>query len=429
MTKHVNKEKDAAEAETRQDELGDLAESEEVAAGNEVDLPDAEAETEAQLESPAESDADAEFADPGPAVDAAATRPRRSFMGLAALFLSLVALAGVAYLYLTAESVGDLEFASPGDVAETRSSVDALAASVEALDGRMEALAGIESSTESARSRLEATLKDEIEALDSRLSMYDSLPPRVGNLENSVAAIQGIEAGARDTLLLAEAEHYLKLANSLLTLGSDVELAGVALGMADDRVASIGNPALNNVRQSISDSMTALELAAAVDMERNAMLLASLSSLVDSLPLQPVEGEAEIIRDGTDAADEENTATQAWNSVREAVFSAVKVTRPGGERTPLLMPGTQPLIRANLSLQLQAARLALLRGVQEIFDQSLEDADAWIEQSFDTDSEQVASARTTLGEIRSMTMDTELPDISEPLTLLRQYISLAESAP
>ena len=243
MTKDVNKEKDAAEAETRQDELGDLAESEEVAAGNEVDLPDAEAETEAQLESPAESDADAEFADPGPAVDAAATRPRRSFMGLAALFLSLVALAGVAYLYLTAESIGDLEFASPGDVAETRSSVDALAASVEALDVRMEALAGIESSTESARSRLEATLNDEIEALDSRLSMYDSLPPRVGNLENSVAAIQGIEAGARDTLLLAEAEHYLKLANSLLTLGSDVELAGVALGMADDRVASIGNGA------------------------------------------------------------------------------------------------------------------------------------------------------------------------------------------
>ena len=57
------------------------------------------------------------------------------------------------------------------------------------------------------------------------------------------------------------------------------------------------------------------------------------------------------------------------------------------------------------------------------------EADAWIEQYFDTDSEQVASARTTLGEIRSMTMDTELPDISEPLTLLRQYISLAESAP
>ena len=37
----------------------------------------------------------------------------------------------------------------------------------------------------------------DIEGLQDRLSTYDSLPPRVGNLEGAVAAIQGIEAGAR----------------------------------------------------------------------------------------------------------------------------------------------------------------------------------------------------------------------------------------
>ena len=391
--------------------------------------PDNTGDPEAPIDNDEHEASDAEFPDEALAESTPTARPRRSFLGAAALLLSLVALAGVAYLILAADSTSELEFASPDEVARNRQSVESLAASIEALDARMETLASVESSTESARSRLEATLKGEIEALDSRLSDFDSLPPRVGNLENSVAAIQGVEAGARDALLLAEAEHYLKIANALLTLGGNVELASVALGMADDRVASIGNPALNNVRQAISDSMTALELADKGDMEENAMQLASLARLVDSLPLKPVEGEAEIVRDAEDGDTGENPASEAWNAVREAVFSAVKVSRPGGEKTPLLMPGTEPLVRANLALQLQAARLALLRGEQAIFDQSLEDADAWIEQYFDTDSVQVESARATLDEIRSATLDTELPDISETLTLLRRYASLSRNAP
>ena len=376
---------------------------------------------------PADNALDADF--PAEERGDHAAAARGGMTGWLALVLSVVALTGVAWLVVSRESAGDLDFASTGDVAETRRAIESLETSMASLESRVDALADLEDTATAARSRLESTLRQDIEAVEQRLSSYDSLPPRVGNLESSVAAIQGIEAGARDTLLLAEAEYYLKIANALTTLGGDIELARVALGMADDRVAGIGNPALNNVRQSISDSMTALDLADDVDIETNAMLLASLARLIDSLPLKPVEGEAEIIAGESDADDEPGRASQAWSAVKQAVFSAVKVTRPGDEETPLLLPGTEPLIRANLVLQLQAARLALLRGEQSIFDQSLEDADVWLDTYFDIDSLQVQSARTTLDEIRSIVVATELPDISEPLTLLRQYEALSETAP
>jgi uncharacterized protein HemX len=429
MTKNENQDNGADASETERDEDAGTPERRDDVPTLIADDPRDVDDDQREAAGAEDDGADADFPEDASAGIAPAARPRRSFLGMTALLFSLVALAGIAYLIVSADTPTELDFASPDDVAQNRQRVEALAASIEAIDARMESLANVESSTESARSRLEATLTDEIEALGSRLSDFDSLPPRVGNLENSVAAIQGVEAGARDALLLAEAEHYLKIANALLTLGGNIELASIALGMADDRVASIGNPSLNNVRQSISDSMTALELADKGDMQESAMQLASLARLVDSLPLKPVEGEAEIVRDGEGAEDEENPASQAWDAVREAVFSAVKVTRPGGEKTPLLMPGTEPLVRANLALQLQAARLALLRGEQAIFDQSLEDADAWIEQYFDTDSDQVGSARAALDEIRGATLDTELPDISEPLTLLRRYASLSGNAP
>lgn len=414
MTDKADKDKDK-ETVPGEDADADAAESEAESREGGDDKSDPPGDNALDADFPAEDRTEATAA-------ASVAAPRRSIAGLLAVVISVIALAGVAWLTISRESLGELDFAASGDV-------ESLATTITALETRIDALAQLEESAAAERSRLEGSLRRDIEAVEERFSTYESLPPRVGNLETSVAAIQGIEAGARDTLLLAEAEYYLKIANALLTLGGDVELARVALGMADDRVAGIGNPALNNVRQSISDSMTALDLAAAVDIEKNAMLLASLARLVDSLPLKAAEGEAEIVGGGSNADDEPGKAGQAWSAVKQAVFSAVKVTRPGDEETPLLLPGTEPLIRANLALQLQAARLALLRGEQSIFDQSLEDADIWLDTYFDTDSLQVQSAITTLDEVQSIVVDTELPDISAPLMLLRQYEALSETAP
>ena len=106
----------------------------------------------------------------------------------------------------------------------------------------------------------------------------------------------------------------------------------------------------------------------------------------------------------------------------------VKVTPPDEETRVLLTPDATRLIRNNLALQLQAARLALLRGEQAIFEQSLEDADALLMQYFDGDSAQVASVQETIAEIRDSMVAVKAPDISESLRLIRQFRVLSESA-
>jgi uroporphyrin-3 C-methyltransferase len=79
-------------------------------------------------------------------------------------------------------------------------------------------------------------------------------------------------------------------------------------------------------------------------------------------------------------------------------------------------------------LQLLAARLALLRGEQAVFEQSLDDADALLTQYFDADSAQVTSAMDTIAEIRDSMVAVTAPDISESLRLIRQFRVLSESA-
>jgi uncharacterized protein HemX len=78
-------------------------------------------------------------------------------------------------------------------------------------------------------------------------------------------------------------------------------------------------------------------------------------------------------------------------------------------------------------LQLQSARLALLRGEQAIFEQTLNDTSALLDAFFDTDSEQVSSAKMTISEVRATVFTASVPDISGSLRLLRQFPPLRET--
>jgi uroporphyrin-3 C-methyltransferase len=256
--------------------------------------------------------------------------------------------------------------------------------------------------------------------------VLDSLPGRMSNLENSVAALQGASAGARDTWLLAEAEYYMQIANAQLQLGNNPRLAMLALEMADERVVQMANPALTDVRRVLAEELAALEAMEKPDLEGATLTLASLSRVVDSLPLRTAGSGAAAT--GDDDAEQEGAAARAWASVKDAMSGLVRVTPPDEETRALLTPDAAHLIRSNLALQLQAARLALLRGEQAIFEQSLDDAEALLAEYFDVGSAQVASAQDTVAEIRDSMVAVKAPDISESLRLIRQFRVLSGNA-
>ena len=327
-------------------------------------------------------------------------------------------LAAVGYMVMEDQRTLDAATSSSDSIARLSGRVDESRQSLSELDQN---LANLASSDESIQSRVESLQQD----IEDRVRLLDSLPGRMSNLENSVAALQGVSAGARDTWLLAEAEYYMQIANAQLQLGNNPHLAMLALGMADERVAQMANPALTDVRRAIADELAALEIMEKPDIEGVTLTLASLSRVVDSLPLWSVD-QATLEDDET--ADGELTGTaRAWASVKGAVTGLVKVTPPDEATKALLTPDTAQLVRNNVALQLQAARLALLRGEQAIFEQSLDDADALLAQYFDLGSAQVVSAQQTITEIRESMITVTAPDISESLRLIRQFRTLSET--
>lgn len=357
----------------------------------------------------------------GKGADKPAPRKRWRRLGWTVLLVILLVAIGGVYLFWQDRGVEPFALATDADVAELRDDLQNTAA----------ALARLQQETAAIRTeeeRFQAQISAFANEVNKRLQAVESQGTRVASLETAVASIQGISQGSRNTWLLAEAEYYLQIANAQLNLAGNSDHALLALKLADERVRELADPAYTEVRRALADEIQTLETFSKVDIEGISLTLASLSRVVDSLPIQKQFTETEEAPAVSSSDENLSGLDRAGAAVRDALKGVVSVRRVDEQARPLLAPEAQYFLRANLALQLQSARLALLRGEKASFEQSLDDASTWLKDHFVADSAPVVSALATIEDIRSTTLDVEYPDISESLRLLRQQRTLASDA-
>lgn len=353
-------------------------------------------------------------ADPDRPTSAAAT-----WLATTALLVSSAALVGVLYLMFGAGGDEISSNGPPTDLTALTDSINSHQSSLQDLQNNVAELSSRGRTTDTDLAELERRLV-------SRLLTLEPIPDRIVRLERSFSALQGISTGVQDTWLLAEAEYYMQIANAQLQLAGNPHLATMALRLADERLLQLADPALTEVRRVLSQELQALEIIEKPDIEGATLTLASLAGVVASLPLRP---EVQTSNTVADTPDEELAGIdRALASLKGAIGDVVTIRRTDESVRPLIAPEAIYFLRANLSLQLQAARLALLRGEQAVFRQSLNDANAWIEEYYDKQSTPVRSALHTIREIRDSSFVTAVPDISESLRLLRRYVAFSEAA-
>lgn len=385
--------------------------------------------TETEKPDPGSDIVDADFDEPAVEAPEAAPAPKRGGFATSiawlALFLALVATAGTGYLFVEDWRAGSRDADSADAIASLRRSLEDLDEQTgDDLSGLDEKLAELAAARERDGDALD-TLRDDVDEFDRAAETLASLTPRVANLERSLAALQGVSIEARNTYLVAEAEYYMQIANAQLQLAGNPALASLALEQADDRLSQLGDPALTDVRRALANERAALDVMEKPDIAGVTLTLASLAQVAESLPVFDADNADEADADEEDA--EASGPRRAWNAVKGAFSGVFTYSPPSDVDRPLLTPGAEPLLRGNLALQLQAARLALLRGEQELFRQSLDDADAWLGRYFDTSEAAVTGMRETLREIRDEYQRVTPPDISGSLRALRQYRALTDT--
>lgn len=269
------------------------------------------------------------------------------------------------------------------------------------------------------------TLRNDFSARATTLQRRaDELGQGQQSLRESVESVRELAGRSRRDWILAEVEYLLRIANRRLQLQRDSGTAMAALESADARLRELADPGLTAVREQIARELVALRATPRPDIEGMAVQLSSLSERVEQLPVKAARAPARTMPEPS--ADEASLSVQDWRQGLAQAWQALKqlvvVRRRDQPIAPLLGPEQEFAVREGLRLQLNAARVALLRQDSQLFDTSVQGARSWLERYFIVDDPAAKAMADTLTQLSGQPVVAELPDISDSLRALRDIM-------
>lgn len=307
------------------------------------------------------------------------------------------------------------------------------AAAVQELTSKTEtqinALSGkIDETGSQLGSQIEATntqLQETQTALEQQLSeqlsgMKEEVDASVSTLTNDLKETREIATRGQTEWILAETEYLLRMAGHRVNFAGDTKAGILALRAASERLHDLGDSRFIPVRQQIANEVAELRQTGAPDIEGIALELQKMSQRADSLPLPP----SDIQRSFRDAKEQPNTenAKQVAGQLLQSLKGMVSVEPADG--IPVIRPSRPSLEQLSASeslrLHLQAARLAVLRRDQETYRQHLENAESYVNNSYDTEDPITVAYLEDLAALKAQTIVPDASRLGQALSLFTE---------
>jgi len=293
----------------------------------------------------------------------------------------------------------------------------------QALQGKLSAVA---QAFEQQKQAIEQQ-RGALEAQEQKLtSERDRLSQQASEMQQSLETVYSRVGRSSNAWMAAEAEYLMRVANHRLQLAGDVDTAIRALEAADGRLRDSGDPGWIEVRELLAKEIATLKGVGQLDRVGLAARLNGLKDQVKALkmvglsytPAKPTPGDSPA---ESGERSVETLLKDGWEG-----FKSVMVIRHRDKPVSAMLPPEQQFfVYQNLQLQLEAARLALLKGDQQLYGSSLEQAATWIGEFFDIDATATQAAQQEISALQSVDVDPRLPDISRSLVALQARVQTA----
>jgi uncharacterized protein HemX len=342
-----------------------------------------------------------------------------------AFLMALAALAGTAWLWWQSESSGTADSDRlKSEVARLESNDSRLSAQLQELRGAVEAgsdstgaeqveeLLGRMSDDQAELESLRQTLQEQVALTRSLQLSADAIHGRLLAAEAALSEAAVRKVDAPSALDLAEVDYLLRMASERLRLFGDPDGADQALALADRQLAARDNPAYLGVRQALA---VARQDLAAVVVPDDLAISGELHAIQKAVPGLPFHQSSPT---AAGAVPEQDAGW--WEKLKSTFASLVTVRRSTEEENRRISLQDEDYVRQQLWLQMEVARLALMRRDQAAFRSELGQAQALLLEWFDPDSRDVQSVGARLEELLALNVTVAWPDISAPWTMLKQ---------
>ncbi len=336
-----------------------------------------------------------------------------SWLGFFGFIFSLVAIAGVAYLWwfsqiwMTQQSEQQNQMQSQ------------LAVQANKLNAASEQQIG---SVERAIKQFQNQLSEQQQSQQRSNNFVVSTERELQNLKNRIGELGQSQP---NTWLAAESLYLVNLAERRLLIEQDSDTAIQLLMSANIRLAAMQDSSVFYLRTAISEDIALLNSVTKPDTDTAYLTLSGLISQLQTLPFAR--------KYTPDVLDANTTQTVSqdlgdWQdnlmaSLRRFMGNFITVTRHETKVEPELPPKQKWYVRANITSQLIAAQHASLKQQQAIFDSSLVLSKNWLKQYFDLSDPAVVSAIITLEELEKQSILITLPASLKSQALIKNYVS------
>lgn len=267
----------------------------------------------------------------------------------------------------------------------------------------------VEKRDQAQQARIEQLANHHHEGVESRLNMLEQSLPELGRQLSQ----------QQRNWNLAEVDYLLRLADHRLQLSRDIPSAITALRQAHEQLANYTNGKYADVTAKITQHIQILSTFALSDSALIVTRLSELLTAIEGLPYATPEARADIPPQAaasgepvTDGATPLLERIQLWGHVVwHDLRSLVTIRRNDEISRPLLNPQQRYLLREQLRLKLETARLAALAHNQPLYHASLQESAEWLRRYYDISASTVIEAVTALGDLAELNVDPELPSL------------------
>ena len=316
-----------------------------------------------------------------------------AFIAVLAFLLAGGALAASAYIWLTIQN-----------------SQQQVSSRINAIDGTLQSTRSDISDINSATQQLLSDIKRIDDDRHSLKTAIDRAYEQLGTSHNQWS--------------IEEVHQLLVLATDQLALAGNAPGALAALRIADKRIVDSGEPWLQPVREQLAIDIASLEQVEQLDLAGISARLKALENSIDTLPFS-TQSQMKPATSGQSAETTGATDQTVWQQLGKDLSGLVRIRRLDQPAVPLLPADQQYFVRENIKARLNTARIALLRGEQTVYLESLQQAQSWIKEYFAPDSQSAQWLNSEIVALTSINTEPKLPDITRSLASLENVISEA----
>lgn len=286
------------------------------------------------------------------------------------------------------------------------------------LQQEIKALAAIKQQQQEAQGRLDKSNQTITEQQAAFAKQSEKIKMQSEEMEQSLELVYERVGGSGTQWLVAEAEYLMRIANHRLQLEGDSKTASVALKRADKRLHDSGDPVWTPIREKLATEIAALKGLKELDLAGNAAKLSGLISQAEKLKLPHSTLAERGKQEEAPKKEKELNLDSVMQDLWVGLKSILKIRRHDQPVSAMLEPDQSFFLYQNLILQLEGARIALLRRDQSLFDTSLQRAEAWAIEFFDQKDSVTESMLQAITELKQLKLADEMPDISGSLRML-----------